>query len=82
MGANFEVSEISFKNRNQNDVLEDHLWGTLYFMFPFYVLTRTENTILYAFLIGFLLLCGIGSFKYVLPLMFRAGSLISSKVFV
>ncbi len=76
MGSNFEVAKISFKNRSEKDVLRDHFWGTLYFMLPFYVLTRTENTILYAFLFGISLLCGIGAFKYVLPLIFRAVSII------
>lgn len=72
MAGNFEVSEISLKNRKTSEVLADQYWGTWYFLFPFFVLTKTENTVLYGFLFGMLVLVFLGFSRYVLPVLAQA----------
>lgn len=76
MSSTLNLKKISYKDRPQKDVVLEHLWGTFYFLFPFYVLTKTENTILYAVIFCSFLLFGLGVFRYVLPLAVKAGLLV------
>ncbi|VEU19378.1 DEKNAAC100829 [Brettanomyces naardenensis] len=78
MSANFEVADISLKDRKTSEVLYDHYWGLWYFLFPFYMLTKTENTVLYIIIMGILSLIAVGVLRIVFPLVVGAGSLLTS----